>query len=71
VQATATINGVALASGGAWSPRDTVSFTCTFTSGLMGGFRNQKMKILYNLTYQTSSIGLPHTADGEVFAEVQ
>jgi hypothetical protein len=57
----------------AWSPRNAVSFTCDFsaTAAALNQYRGKKFKVAYNVTYQTSSTGLTHRAEGEVYAEAQ
>jgi hypothetical protein len=57
----------------AWSPRNAVSFTCDFTTTTLNlvNYRGKKLKIAYNITYQTSTTGLTHKADGDIYAEVQ
>ena len=64
---------LSIGAGTAWSPRNAVSFTCDFSATTLGltNYKNKKLKIAYNVTYQTSSTGLAHKADGEVYAEVQ
>jgi hypothetical protein len=56
-----------------WSPRDTYTFTCAMaTAGMpIASFKGKKIRFNYNLSYQLSATGLQHTADGEIYAEVQ
>jgi len=55
----------------AWSPRDPYSVTCTFGGSPLTNFKDKKVKVAFNLTYTTTSGGLLHTVDGEVYAEAQ
>lgn len=79
---TATIKGAALSAGSAWSPKDTAAMNCNFRSapvsgsmpaGTISGLAGQKVKVEYTITYRLSPppTGLLHTAQGEVFTEVQ
>jgi hypothetical protein len=71
VAATMTINGAAASSGSSWSPRHQLTATCDFgAASTITGLKGQKVKVLYNVTYQTSSGGLSHLTEGEIYSEV-
>jgi len=55
--------------GSSWSPRNTLSLSCT--NGTIGFLAGRKAKVSFDINYQTSPIGLNHTASGEVYAQVQ
>ena len=82
VRGTASVKGAALSAGSSWSPKDIAALNCNFRStpvsgsippGTISGLKGQKVKVEYTITYRLSPppTGLLHTAQGEVFAEVQ
>ncbi len=52
-----------------WQPRDQFQFTCN--SNLPQSLKGQKVKVSFVINYKTNPSGLEHSADGDVFAEVQ
>jgi len=56
-------------SGLAWSPGDPQTFSCDLNEFV--GLERQKVKVLYEVTYQRSLSGFTHLVAGELYTEVQ
>jgi hypothetical protein len=68
---TLLLNGASYSIGNPWSPRFAMQATCNFDASSMSALKGTKLKIPFSVTYTTSNGGLLHTADGEIYAEVQ
>jgi hypothetical protein len=71
VTGVVTSNGVTVGPGGSWSPRNSVFVNCTFVPNFLANFQGKKVKITYNVTYQTNANGLTHSSEGEVYTQVR
>ena len=56
-----------------WSPRTSIIIRCPVPVANLplSAHRGNKLKIAYNISYQTSASGYPHIARGEMYAVVQ